>query len=93
MKSTTKETETVDPLLSQYDEEEQAILTAAPVSTEYAQRSDYAHKEKPKETFTEEEIIELEQELIDTYITSKEKPIKIFLTMYRKYVKDIMKAL
>ncbi len=91
MKSTTKENENVDPLLLQYDEEEQAILTADPIHTEYAEKSDYAHKEPKKEdVFSEEEIIALEQELIDTYITSKEKPIKIFLTMYRKYVKDII---
>ena len=91
MKSTTKETETVDPLLSQYDEEELAVLNGDRIETEYAKKSDYAHKKtEKKEVFTEEEIIALENELIDTYIRSREKPIKIFLTMYRKYVKDII---
>ncbi|MBR4940729.1 MAG: ABC transporter ATP-binding protein [Clostridia bacterium] len=46
-----------------------------------------------EKVFTDDEIIDLEQDIIETYIMSSEKPVKILLRMYRKYIKDIILSL
>ena len=43
--------------------------------------------------FTDEEVKQLEQELIDTYLKSAHHPWRILLTMYRGYIKEIILSL
>ncbi|MGN1121936.1 MAG: ABC transporter transmembrane domain-containing protein, partial [Eubacteriales bacterium] len=48
----------------------------------------------PKEdVFTDEEVISLEKELIETYIRSGDSPIRTLLKMYKKYVPEILLSL
>jgi len=46
-----------------------------------------------KQVFTDEEILALEQDILDNYVRSDQRPVKILLRMYRKYVKDVILAL
>ena len=43
--------------------------------------------------FTDAEILDLEQDILETYIMSAEKPVKILLKMYRKYIVDVVLSL
>ena len=58
--------------------------TPVPAQIREAQR-----KSKGKdEVFTDDEVKVLEQELIDTYIRSGDRPFKILFKMYKKYTKE-----
>ncbi len=46
-----------------------------------------------KEMFEDEEIMDLEQELIDTYLKSDSNPVKILLKMHKHYIKEILLSL
>ena len=46
-----------------------------------------------KQVFTDDEILALEQDILDNYVRSDQRPVKILLRMYRKYVKDVILAL
>ncbi len=46
-----------------------------------------------KQTFTDEEIISLEQDFIDTYLTGNVKPLSILLRLYRRFWKDLLLSL
>lgn len=61
--------------------------------TENINASDYAKNEKNEDVFTDEEVKALEKELIHTYLATGDKPIKILLGMYKKYVKEITLSL
>ena len=61
--------------------------------TENINASDYAKNEKTEDVFTDEEVKALEKELIHTYLATGDKPIKILLGMYKKYVKEITLSL
>lgn len=63
--------------------------TPVPAQIREAQR-----KSKGKdEVFTDDEVKVLEQELIDTYIRSGDRPFKILFKMYKKYTKEILISL
>lgn len=42
------------------------------------------------QVFTDEEVIALEQDFIDTYLTNDKKPIQILLAMYRRFWKELL---
>lgn len=46
-----------------------------------------------KQTFTDEEILSLEQSFINTYITGNTKPLSILLRLYRYFWKDLFLSL
>lgn len=47
-------------------------------------------EDRGKDVFSDEEVLELEQELIETYLMSADRPIRILLRMYRKYIGEIL---
>lgn len=46
-----------------------------------------------KQTFTDEEILSLEQSFIDTYLTGNNKPFSILLRLYKYFWKDLVLSL
>jgi len=63
-----------------------------PEPTTAPQTASGTPKEKA-ETFTDDEVKALEQELIDTYVRSADRPLRTLLRMYRKYVPEITLSL
>lgn len=49
-----------------------------------------ASEDREKDVFSDEEVLELEQELIETYLMSADRPIRILLRMYKKYIREIL---
>ncbi|MDD6263079.1 MAG: ABC transporter ATP-binding protein [Clostridiales bacterium] len=47
-------------------------------------------EDREKDVFSDEEVLELEQELIETYLMSADRPIRILLRMYKKYIREIL---
>lgn len=56
-------------------------------------KAEHRKKNGNDEVFTDEEVKQLEKELIDTYIRSGDRPLKILLKMYKKYVPEILLSL
>ncbi len=56
-------------------------------------KAEHRKKSGNNEVFTDEEVKQLEKELIDTYIRSGDRPLKILLKMYKKYVPEILLSL
>lgn len=55
-------------------------------------------EKKPHETvvediFADEDVLQLEQELIDTYIRSSHHPFRILMKLYQRYIKEIVISL
>ena len=48
---------------------------------------------KDEDVFTDEEVKELEKELIQTYLSSGDHPIRVLFRMYKKYIKEISLSL
>ncbi len=45
---------------------------------------------EPTQVYTDEEIMDLEQEVIDTYVKNETKPIRILLRLYVKYWRELL---
>lgn len=50
-------------------------------------------KNVKEEVFTDSEIFDLENEIIETYVKSPDSPVKTLYRMYKKYIKEIIISL
>lgn len=69
-----------------------ADKTTEDVTTEKPRKHHFGEHRK-EDTFTDDEVKRLENELIDTYVRSKDHPVRTLLGMYRGYVKEIVLSL